>query len=154
MSTKVDISFWKNLKCWACLGISGCASTKHARSPTALFQPIHRLDHPDNYLFSLLKTIFTGWKYSNNLWFDFENKATGAPLNVIYIAGSEWIRDEMNDRFLMHTYSVFVVTDISARSPRKQFMTFSKQNHWIRSSGSLTAEISVRSSQKIFISII
>ena len=43
------------------------------------------------------------------MWFSFENKTSGAPLNVLFIAGCEYIRGEMADSFLMDTYSVSVL---------------------------------------------
>ena len=41
------------------------------------FLPKHRLGHPENYLFSLSKQIFSGSKYPKNILFKFENRSTG-----------------------------------------------------------------------------
>ena len=46
-----------------------------------LFYRMYRLGHPENYLNSLQKLIFTGSEYPRNHEFNFENK--GATLRVL-----------------------------------------------------------------------
>ena len=41
-----------------------------------LFKPKYRSGHTENYLFSLSKNIFSGWKYPKNILFEFENRST------------------------------------------------------------------------------
>ena len=41
-----------------------------------LFWPKHRSDHPENYLFSLSKKMFSGSKYVKDILFYFEKRST------------------------------------------------------------------------------
>ena len=41
-----------------------------------LFQPKYRLAHPENYLFLLFKTTFSGSKYPKNILYNFEKRST------------------------------------------------------------------------------
>ena len=42
-----------------------------------IFWPKYRLAHPENYLFSLSKNIFSGSKYPKKILFNFEKRSTG-----------------------------------------------------------------------------
>ena len=59
------------------------------RSPVLPFWPNYRLGHPENYLFSLSKKIFSGSKYPKIKLFNFEKGSTaGHPGN--YLFSSSW----------------------------------------------------------------
>ena len=58
------------------MGTQHCKLKTTRHGPVVLFQPKYRLAHPENYLFSLSKKIFSGSKYPKNILFIFENRST------------------------------------------------------------------------------
>ena len=63
---------------------SAQVATNVAVQPMLLFQPKYRLGHPENYLFSLFKKIFSGSKYPKNILFNFEKRCTTYNVNTTY----------------------------------------------------------------------
>ena len=64
--------------------------------PVIFLQPEYQSGHPENYLFSLSKKIFSGSKYPKNSFFNFEKGRTG-------LVKCKYVHEHITK---MHLYSV------------------------------------------------
>ena len=72
--------FTEFLLVWDCMAACGSVAVVAGdvgTEPVLLFKPKYQLGHPENYLFSLSKDIFSGSEYPRTFLFNFENRSTG-----------------------------------------------------------------------------
>ena len=81
IKNKIKLNFEKSLTgCREMVFSVFVSANISAWSPVLPIQPRYRLAHPENYLFSLSKKIFSGSKYPKNIKFNFEKRSTNERL--------------------------------------------------------------------------